>query len=534
MEVLKSSQLTFTGQNALEDLQEAPSHQYTIIVFLRAREGSTFRNVAYTEQIKHFMGTCLAGDKEFIILKARRAARINAITCQAEIPTNTLEFEEDFARDVQVDTQYRWIRFRISVASSLSFTDLFRNDNFHTSKLIKRFNWFVDKYELEHKCHMVHIGWFKYLNPAIVNRDDIREDFDQYFCTILTEYDFTSKIERRVYKTLTADGEEKSESCHIRVLSIYVPVDIAARASEVITELWDNELKEEKKIPVPLGTMPNRLLSSVFIPNSKKLLAVEDQIQHLLAQGLFIQQHQDPIFIYNCTNLHGQFKWSDEMADIANVPALAGKSISIHEILASWLNMDTNERVVLGIEQMNRQRFAVMVSETNKSHVKKTLNEVVTILRSELGDDFDCIGGQAGGMRVEDQDGLCQTNKSKSYLKSLQHKRHYVKSEQRQIQPSSIATSCISTDVNNSKLTHLYSDVIQSTNPPTTIATKSATTSTTSLTLSQNNGSNTQLSTLDDFNKLVQQKVDSMLAPTLSQLSDTIATVQQSTMESTN
>ena len=209
MEVLKSSQLTFTGQNALEDLQEAPSHQYTIIVFLRAREGSTFKNVAYTEQIKHFMGTCLTGDKEFIILKARRAARINAITCQAEIPTNTLEFEEDFARDVQVDTQYRWIRFRISVASSLSFTDLFRNDNFHTSKLIKRFNWFVDKCELEHKCHMVHIGWFKYLNPAIVNRDDMREDFDQYFGTILTEYDFTSKIERRVYKTLTSDGEEK-------------------------------------------------------------------------------------------------------------------------------------------------------------------------------------------------------------------------------------------------------------------------------------------------------------------------------------
>lgn len=104
----------------------------------------------------------------------------------------------------------------------------------------------------------------------------------------------------------------------------------------MITEFWGNELEEEKKIPVPLGTMPNRLLSSVFIPNSKKLLAVEDQIQHLLAQGLFIQQHQDPIFIYNCTNLHGQFKCSDEMADLANVPALAGKSISIHEILASW------------------------------------------------------------------------------------------------------------------------------------------------------------------------------------------------------
>ena len=94
---LASTQLSYSSLDAAKELTNAPSHTFTIQVFLRAREGSNFGAVAYTEQVKHFLGVCLSGDSDFIILKKRKDARINAITRQDEVPLNTFEFEQDFA-----------------------------------------------------------------------------------------------------------------------------------------------------------------------------------------------------------------------------------------------------------------------------------------------------------------------------------------------------------------------------------------------------------------------------------------------------
>ena len=523
---LASTQLLYPRSDAIEDLQNAPSYSYTITVFLRSRQGATFEDVAYTEQVKHFMGICLAGDSHFMILKSRKEARINAITRQAEVPENTFEFEEDFARDIQLDGQYKWVRMRISVASSKSFDEMFRNDNNHTSKLIRRYNWFVEYTQLEHHCHMVHIGWFKYLHPAFVNRDDLRKDFTEHFGDDIADFDFTSKVERRTYVTTGDDGVEKKESCNIRVLSIFVPVDIASRASELIMEYWGNELATLKETVTPLGVMPNRLIQSEFIPNSAKFLPLEDQIQHLLAQGLFLTQHRDPIIIHNCTTIDDQFECSEEMAKLATSPSLKGTSISLKKILATWVNVEANSRVVLAIEQMSRNRFAVLVHEDNIGYVRNTLNEIIEILRRDLGDKFDTFGGVRGGIKVDDNLGLRQSIRARSYLQSLQHKRHYVKPQQMKYS-NNRQLACVSTDTSNSRVQRLYSDVIQQNNPPTTIATSSAHTSTTSLTLSQQQGPQMQVATLDDFNRLVQKKVESMLAPTLQQLNQTIETVQQ-------
>ena len=123
------------------------------MVFLRCRSGANFSNVAYTEQVRHFIGVCKVGDPDFIILKKRQTARTNAITRQEEVPSNTLTFEEDFARDVVVDKQYSWVRFRVSVASSKRFGQLFRDDNFKTSLRVKKpLLWYMtSRYSFELK-----------------------------------------------------------------------------------------------------------------------------------------------------------------------------------------------------------------------------------------------------------------------------------------------------------------------------------------------------------------------------------------------
>ena len=69
---LASTHVGYTSRDAIRDLANAPSHYFTIQVFLRARDGSNFGTVAYTEQVKHFLGVCLSGDSDFTILKKRK------------------------------------------------------------------------------------------------------------------------------------------------------------------------------------------------------------------------------------------------------------------------------------------------------------------------------------------------------------------------------------------------------------------------------------------------------------------------------
>ena len=165
----------------------------------------------------------------------------------------------------------------------------------------------MDPCSLDHDCYTVHIGWFKHLHPVFTNRDDFRQDFDHYFKHIIKEYDFTSRYKRRTYVTVDDEGNEKKESCNIRVVSMYVLVDIARDASHTIVEFWGNELKQAKQSITPLGSPINRLLTCEFIPNSSKLLLPEDQIQNLLQHGLYLNQNKNAILIYNCKTLHDKF-----------------------------------------------------------------------------------------------------------------------------------------------------------------------------------------------------------------------------------
>ena len=146
------------------------------------------------------------------------------------------------------------------------------------------------------------------------NRADFRADFDHYFKDIIQEYELTSRYERRTYTTVNDDGSEKKESCNIRVISMYVPADIARDASQQIVEFWGNELPVAKATAPVLGHPRNRLHLCEFIPNSSKLLQTEDQIQHLFQHGLYLNQNKDAILMYNCTTLQDKITCSEELA----------------------------------------------------------------------------------------------------------------------------------------------------------------------------------------------------------------------------
>ena len=525
---LASSQLKFTTADALADLQSAPSYSFTIMVFLRCRSGTTFSTVAYTEQVKHFIGVCQVGDPEFIVLKKRQSARTNAITRAEEVPSNTLEFEEDYAKDVSVDKQSHWVRFRISVASSLRFYQLFREDAHKTYQLIRKHKWHVEVTSLQHDCYMVHIGWFKFLHPVFTNRDDLKQDFDTYFSSLIRDYDFTSRYERRTYTTTKDDGSEKRETCHIRVISMYVPVDIAYSASRSIVEYWGNELMDERKKQRDPLSPTNRLLLSEFIPNSKKLLPEEDQIQHLLAQGQFLNDFKDAVFIYDCISIDNVFQCSESIAIAANAEQFKDQNTTIRKILLSWADNDTQEKIVKGVEQMTHSRFAVIAHTSVISEVRRVLYAILETMRKEMSDmDFKSLGGNvADGMRVDDPKGLLHPERARSYLERLQHSTHYVKVGKYRNQQSTAKRNCVVTNTNNSQAQRIYSDVLV---PKSMTNSTVVTNNTTSLVLSSKDGHNKQLSTIDDFNKLVQQQVEKIIAPSLEKLNTTINTVQTAT-----
>ena len=526
---LASSQLSFTTSDALVGLSNAPSYSYTILVFLRCRSGTNFSKVAYTEQVRHFVGVCKTGDPDFLILKKRQTARSNAITRQEEVPSNTLEFEEDFARDVSLDKQHHWVRFRISVASSKKFFQLFRDDNFKTYKLIRKFRWHVDVTSLDHDCYMVHIGWFKYLHPVFTNRDDLKKDFDTYFGHLIKEYDFTSRYERRNYTTMREDGTEKKDTCHIRVISMYVPVDIAYSASRSIVEYWGNELMEERQKSRDPTQPTNRLLLCEFIPNSTKLLPSEDQIQHLLDQGQYLTDFKDAVYIYNCITIDGQFRCTEAIATAANAEKFKDQDINIRKILLSWVDHDSQETIVKLIEQMSHSRYAIVAHMNVISEVRKVLHATLDVIKDELGDEeYRLLGGDIDdGMRVDDPKGLLQPQRARSYLDRLQHSTHYVKVGTRRYTQSQPKRPCVATDTSNSQVQRLYSDVIVPAKPTTSTSLVSG--STTSLVLSTQDGNNRQLSTIEDFNALVKQQVEKVIAPSLAKLNTTINTVQQAT-----
>ena len=518
---LASTQLNFSALDATKDLANAPSHTYTIQVFLRAREGSNFSTVAYTEQIKHFLGVCISGDSEFTILKKRKEARINAITRQDEVPSNTFEFEQDFAREMQIDKNNKWIRFRISVTSSKSFQNLFRQDNVSTTKLIKKYRWFVDKCSLEHDCYTVHIGWFKHLHPVFTNRADFRTDFDYYFKDIIQEYEFTSRYERRTYTTVNDDGSEKKESCNIRVISMYVPADIARDASQRIVEFWGNELNAAKAASPLLGQPRNRLHLCEFIPNSSKLLQTEDQIQHLLQHGLYLNQNKDAILMYNCSTLKDKITCSEELSRIAMAPQLQGTDTTLEEIFYSWVETNTTHRIINSIEKMTNDRFALLVHGERLQEVRQVLLDIFDTLRQEMGEEFSLLGGnKKDGIRIDDTLGMNQPVRAKSYLDSLKHKHHYVRVST-QAPSQSTSKTCAVTDHTNMQVQRLYSDVLTT----TASSNNKAPSTTTSLVLKSKDGANSQITTMEDFQKIVQHQFQQMLAPTLTQLQETVTKV---------
>ena len=91
---------------------------------------------------------------------------------------------------------------------------------------------------------------------------------------------------------------------------------------------------------------------------------------------------------------------------------------------------------------------------------------------------------------------------------------------------------CMATDTTNATVRRLYSDVIR---PPQanaivpSTASSTSSTSMTTLTLSTGTGASTQLSTLEDFNSLVDKKFEQLFQPQLARINATIASVQNAT-----
>ena len=114
------------------------------------------------------------------------------------------------------------------------------------------------------------------------------------------------------------------------------------------------------------------------------------------------------------------------------------------------------------------------------------------------------------GMRVDDPKGLLHPERARSYLERLQHSTHYVKVGKYRNQQSAAKRNCVVTNTNNSQAQRIYSDVLV---PKSMTNSTVVTNNTTSLVLSSKDGHNKQLSTIDDFNKLVQQQVEKIIAP---------------------
>ena len=68
---------------------------------------------------------------------------------------------------------------------------------------------------------------------------------------------------------------------------------------------------EERKKTVDPTIQTNRLLLCKFIPNSTKLIHIEDQIQHLLDRGQFLNNYKDAVFIYNCISINEEFECTE-------------------------------------------------------------------------------------------------------------------------------------------------------------------------------------------------------------------------------
>ena len=133
---------------------------------------------------------------------------------------------------------------------------------------------------------------------------------------------------------------------------MYVPVDIAFSASKTILEYWGNELMDARSQHTDPNSNTNRLLLSKFIPNSSKLLAAEDQIQHLLDQGQFLIDYKDAVLIHDCISIDNEFQCTEKIASAATADQLKDKVITLRKIMMSWVDNETQEKIVKCIEQM--------------------------------------------------------------------------------------------------------------------------------------------------------------------------------------
>ena len=278
------------------------------------------------------------------------------------------------------------------------------------------------KLAITRQGNFAHVGWFKNLHPVFTNHDELLEEFKEEYGHITDEVDITAKTEKRRFASVDEEGNEKEESLMIRVISIFVPSDIAEKFTERLLQEWDeNERKKMKK-----HTRNRKMGQITFVPYAKRYLDEESQINQLLEHGKWLAEHKDVIFIRGCENLEIDFKCLEALADITN--QIEGKNTTITKILKEWVTMnpDTDKEeehfVIEAIERMEHNRYVVLMRQENLQKVKLGLEQILLAINTSFErDERIRILGRVGGYTITSTVKQKTQTPISQYLKQLQH-----------------------------------------------------------------------------------------------------------------
>ena len=146
---LASSQKNYTTAEAVKDLEKAPSYHDTMSFFLRPRQNTNYKSVAcWTLTVKHLFAILKLGDDQVVFLKKNKEVTRNPITRVDDIPESTIEFERDFAFGISEDD--KWVRFRIMMALSIPYHQLFKSQEYGVISHIQKLNWYAKRISLSH------------------------------------------------------------------------------------------------------------------------------------------------------------------------------------------------------------------------------------------------------------------------------------------------------------------------------------------------------------------------------------------------
>ena len=393
---IQTNQPTYTVADSLRDFPSAPNQRYMIQLHLQPTDGcKSFHEMSWIDCVKMFLGLVKAKDPDFQIVKKHgRPSSRNAISTQAQIPTNLAEFEQDFGFNLIIPKSAKYVKVTIIVASNYTFEQMFTGG--YKNKIFKRLRtlkWWVNDMHISTQGNLAQIGWLKYAHPVYTCHETLLSSIHAVFGDITPHFDILCKWENKSYQ----DSSGITKKMRVRVLSILCPRDIAVTVSDIMFDRWlrfsdDNSYWQHAA---------QGLKNYMFIPYRKTVqFPTSAQLSHLLTHGQWLEKNNDVVYLDRLTSIDSPFTITQYILDNLRFDNanMLGKEITLRMLFNAWTKKDSNGKIlpsITAIEKIDGKKFALLTHVDSVYELYGDVQRVVEVLSQCPG--WEDLCGTNGG-----------------------------------------------------------------------------------------------------------------------------------------